>query len=204
MVTQRQDALLDLPLRYQAQQFAVILLGSLPQPHRLKVEAQEALLLIQSVLDQSEQPLVGRLAVQHHVKQAIEPTNLGVVFLAFQCVDTGLSLSKVRVGEQRNRQAQGLGLQQHAQGIGLGRIVLDQGSNDGTLVSHHMQQGLRLQLAQRFAYRHATDAEQAGQFLLAHGGATGQSPIKDGITQRFFDNGARKMGGNRPADFDAA
>ncbi|GAB5341497.1 hypothetical protein PFUM301597_59850 [Pseudomonas fluorescens] len=59
-------------------------------------------------------------------------------------------------------------------------------------------------MAQGFSHRHAADAEQAGQFLLAHRGTTGQATIENGIAQRFFNNGASKMGWDRPADFDAA
>lgn len=54
VIAQRQDTFVDLLLRHQAQQFAVIFLGRLAEPHRLKVETQEALLFIQTVFDQRE------------------------------------------------------------------------------------------------------------------------------------------------------
>ncbi|MCY1176151.1 hypothetical protein D9M73_164120 [compost metagenome] len=89
----------------------VIFLGQLAKTHGFEVEAQEALLFVQSVLHQLQEPTVRRLAIHRHVEQAVQPADFGVIVFRFQFVDVAGGLLEVFVGEQRDRQAQGFGLQ---------------------------------------------------------------------------------------------
>ncbi|MNN70461.1 hypothetical protein D3C81_1863120 [compost metagenome] len=67
-----------------------------------------------------------------------------------------------------------------------------------------MQQRLRFELAQRFAYRHAADAEQVGQVLLAQCGAAGQAPVENRRAQGLFDHRTSQVSGDRAADGNGA
>ncbi|MNG22009.1 hypothetical protein D3C84_1064490 [compost metagenome] len=71
-------------------------------------------------------------------------------------------------------------------------------------MSDHVEQRLGFELAQRFAHRHAADAEQVGQVLLAKGSAARDATVEYGGTQGLFDHRAGQMSGNRPTDLDAA
>ena len=137
------------------------------------------------------------------MEQTVEPADFGVVVLRFQFFDvTGRALA-VGGAQQRNRLAHGFGFEEDPQLVGFGGIALDQWRYHCAFVGGDAQQFLRFELAQGFAHRHAADAEQIGQILLAQGGAAGQAPIEDGRAQGFFDDRAGQVRGNRPIDFDA-
>ncbi|MDT4867542.1 hypothetical protein FQZ97_1024610 [compost metagenome] len=108
------------------------------------------------------------------------------------------------MGEQRDRQAQGFGLQQDPQRIGFDGVALNQWRNHRTFMGDHIKQRLRFELAQGFTDRHATDPEQVGQVLLTKGCAARNTAVEDGGAQGFFDDRACQMSGNRTVDLDAA
>ncbi|MNH17807.1 hypothetical protein D3C79_774920 [compost metagenome] len=84
--------------------------------------------------------------------------------------------------------AQGLGFEQNPQRISVDRIFTNQGRHNCALVHLHLEQRLRFQLAQRLTHRHAADAIQGRQLLLAHGGTGRQAAIEYGAAQAFFDH----------------
>ncbi|MNY36567.1 hypothetical protein D3C86_1710650 [compost metagenome] len=138
------------------------------------------------------------------MEQAVEPADFGVVVLCFQLIDVAGGLLKILVGQQRDRQAQGFGFQQDPQRVGFNGIALNQRCDHRTFMRDHVEQRLGFELAQGFANRHAADAEQVCQVLLAKGGAARDATVEYGSTQGFFDHRAGQMSRNRPVDLDAA
>ncbi|MNF81841.1 hypothetical protein D3C84_641320 [compost metagenome] len=195
---------LDVAVFHRPQQRTVIFLGQFAQAHGFQVEAQEAFLFVQSVFDQPQEPTVRRLAIHRHVEQAVQPADFGVIVFRFQFVDVAGGLLEVFVGEQRDRQAQGFGLQKDAQCVSLDGVALNQWRDHRTFVGDHVKQRMGFELAQGFTDRHAADTEQVGQVLLAKGRAARNATIENGGTQGLFDDRAGQMRGNRPVDLDTA
>ncbi|MNQ81276.1 hypothetical protein D3C85_962900 [compost metagenome] len=194
----------DIPLFGGSQHGPVIFLGQFAQAHGLQVEAQEAFFLVQPVFHQIQQTFIRCLAVKRHVKEAIEPADFAVIVLRFQRVDVAGSLFQIRDFKQRDRQAQGFGLQQDAQGVGFRRIALHQRRDHRAFMGNHVQQRLGFELAQGFAHRHAADTEKIGQVLLTQGNTARQAAIENGRAQGLFDHRACQVSGNRAVNLDTA
>ncbi|MCY1373332.1 hypothetical protein D9M69_606000 [compost metagenome] len=162
------------------QQCLVVILGEFAKAHGFQVETQEPFFFDQAVFDQFQQPAIRRPGVKRHVEQAIEPTDFGVVAFRFQCIDVAGSLFEIFVLEQWYRETQGFGFQQDAQRVGFHGIALYQRRDHGALMGNHIEQRLCFELAQGFAYRHAADAEQVGEVLLAQGRTARNAPVEYG------------------------
>ncbi|MCY1444218.1 hypothetical protein D9M71_606770 [compost metagenome] len=130
------------------------------------------------------------------MKQAVQAPDFSVPGFVFQLRDIAASHGNILGVEQGDRLAQGLGLQEDPQGVGIHGIFADQWRDHGALVRHYLQQRLRFELAQGLAHRHAADAKQGGQFLLTQGHARRQATIEDGTAQPLFNHTARQVGRN--------
>ncbi|MNH25335.1 hypothetical protein D3C79_853230 [compost metagenome] len=168
------------------------------------METQKAFFFIEFVFNQSQEFLIARLAIQAHVEQAVQAPDFGMPGFVFQLGDIAARQGNVVGIEQRNRLTQRFGFQNDPQGIGIYGILADQRRDHRTLVRHHLQQRLCLQLAQGFAHGHAADAKQSGQFLLAQGQTGLQATIKDGTAQPFFDHSTSQVWRNLLATQDFA